>query len=128
MLHMRTTVGVTGAPFLVVLDTDAEDRYGDKMGRVLWFDLRHPMEDQHPDTGTPFTVLGQFVTDYHASTFMAGSDRAGLVLWGTSGSWRIDAERMREVREWVATCYSTEGRTVPEDRPWPVLSLPDIEK
>jgi hypothetical protein len=124
MLHMRKTAGVTGAPFLVVLDTDAVDNHGDVVGRVLWFDLRHEFPDRHPDTGTPFTVLGQFITDHYASTFMAGSDHAGLILWGTADSWRVDSERLRGVREWVATCYSTEGREVPQERPWAELNLP----
>jgi hypothetical protein len=125
MLHMRTTAGVTGVPFLVVLDTEAEDHQRDKAGRVLWFDLRHRFTARHPETGTPFTVVGQFVTDWTAATFMDGPDPTGTTpLWGDEPTWRVGSEEMRAVREWVAECYSREGREVPRERPLPEIGQP----
>lgn len=114
MLHMRTATGATGAPFLVVLDTEAEDDRGRKLGRVLWFDTRRDMNTRHPDTGTPFTVAGQFVSDYYASTLM-DRERMGLNLHGGEPSWVIGTEQFAYVQEWIADCYSREGRTVPQD-------------
>lgn len=125
MLYIRYTTGITGAPLLVALDTDAEDHTGARVGSVLWFDLRYPdHRGGRPETPTPFNVAGQFITDHHASSLAAGGDPTGsFVLWGEeNAAWHVAPERLREIRDWIAGCYRREGREVPADT-WPTLSV-----
>jgi hypothetical protein len=91
-----------GVPFRVVLLPDGmsasrpqANRFADGRPLVEFYDARYP-----------FTPDGQFVGCYYASTLLAdrpgAAGAAGLCLAGDVPDWRIDAENMTAVRQWIA--------------------------
>lgn len=119
MLHFKTTTGATERTFLVVLDAGAPG----SGGRILWFDMHYGKSGNHPKLSAPLTVAGQFVTDWVVASFTGKPEPTGsMCLWGDQVEWVIQAEHLREVREWVIACYRAEGREVPEES-FPSLDL-----
>lgn len=92
----------TGTPLRVVYLPDglsesrpSANRFVDSpASRVEFYDTRY---GHTPD--------GQFIADYYVSTITEDAERdRGLLLWGDSPDWTVDAEWMATIREWLLSC------------------------
>ncbi len=59
------------------------------------------------DSRYPHTEHGQFVSRYYASTLLERVKDVGLDLYGGHNDWKIDAEEMNIVLDWIRVETST---------------------
>lgn len=91
------TINSRGIDFNVKIVRNGES-YG--LNNVLTHDKEDPLVEFY-DSRYPHTEHGQFVSRYYASTLLERVKDVGLDLYGGVNDWKIEAEEMKTVVDWL---------------------------